>query len=132
MAAYAAEVKVGPSPEWMKNVLETCGLRPINNVVDIMNYVMLETGQPLHAFDADKVSGGLVARRAKNKESIITIDNQNFELDNNILVIADAKNVLAIAGIKGGKLSEISAKTKEFWWRPLILTAPPFIRHPPH
>ena len=112
LAAYAAEVKVGPSPEWMKNVLETCGLRPINNVVDIMNYVMLETGQPLHAFDADKVSGGLVARRAKNKESIITIDNQDFELDNNILVIADAKNVLAIAGIKGGKLSEISAKTK--------------------
>ena len=112
LAAYVSEVKIGPSPEWLKNNLETCGLRSINNVVDIMNYVMLEIGQPLHAFDADKVSGGLIARRAKNKESITTIDNQNFELDNNTLVIADAKNVLAIAGIKGGKLSEISAKTK--------------------
>lgn len=112
LAAYVNEVKVGPSPKWLKDVLETCGLRSINNVVDIMNYVMLEIGQPLHAFDADKVSGGLVIRRAQKGESIITIDNQKFNLDSEVLVIADARQPLAIAGIKGGKSSEVTSGTK--------------------
>ncbi|NCN52882.1 phenylalanine--tRNA ligase subunit beta [Candidatus Wolfebacteria bacterium] len=111
LATYVTDVKVGPSPDWLKEVLKACGLRPINNVVDIMNYVMLEMGQPLHAFDADKVSGGLVVRNAKEKESIDTIDSQKFELNKDMLVIADAKKALAIAGIKGGKSSEVGDKT---------------------
>ncbi len=110
-ATYVTNVKVGPSPEWLKDVLETCGLRSINNVVDIMNYVMLETGQPLHAFDADRVRGGLIIRRAKKDEEIETIDNNKFKLSEDILVIADEDRPLAIAGIKGGKHSEVSIKT---------------------
>lgn len=117
MGAYVAGVKVGPSPKWLKEVLEVCGLRSINNVVDIMNYAMLETGQPLHAFDADKLKGGIVVRRARKGEKIETIpdrtsDNQKFILDKETLVIADAKQALAIAGIKGGKFTEITKKTK--------------------
>lgn len=110
-ATYVADVKVGPSPEWLKDALETSGLRSINNVVDIMNYVMLEVGQPLHAFDADKVVGGIIVRRAKNEEEIETIDGNKFKLPQDILVIADEDHPLAIAGIKGGKYSEVSLKT---------------------
>jgi len=110
-ATYVTDVKVGPSPEWLKDVLETSGLRSINNVVDIMNYVMLEIGQPLHAFDADKVIGGIIVRRAKNGEEIETIDNNKFKLSEDTLVIADENRPLAIAGIKGGKYSEVSLKT---------------------
>ncbi len=112
LAAYADKVKIGPSPTWLKEVLASCGLRSINNVVDIMNYVMIETGQPLHAFDADKVKGGLIIRNAKKGESIETIDNQRFNLDEGVLVIADSDKPLAIAGIKGGKSSEVSNSTK--------------------
>ncbi|MEK7463224.1 MAG: phenylalanine--tRNA ligase subunit beta [Patescibacteria group bacterium] len=110
-ATYVTDVKVGPSPEWLKDVLEISGLRSINNVVDIMNYVMLEVGQPLHAFDADKVIGGIIIRRAKNGEEIETIDSNKFKLSEDILVIADEDRPLAIAGIKGGKYSEVSLKT---------------------
>ncbi|TSC96097.1 MAG: phenylalanyl-tRNA synthetase beta chain [Parcubacteria group bacterium Athens0714_26] len=112
MATYATNVKIGPSPKWLKDVLETCGLRPINNVVDIMNYVMLETGQPLHAFDADKIKGGIIVRRAAEKEKFETIDEKQYVLNKNILVIADDERPLAIAGIKGGKSSEVSMKTR--------------------
>jgi phenylalanyl-tRNA synthetase beta chain len=110
-ATYVTNVKVGPSPEWLKDVLETSGLRSINNVVDIMNYVMIEVGQPLHAFDADKVRGGIIVRRAKNGEEIETIDGNKFKLSEDNLVIADEDRSLAIAGIKGGKYSEVSLKT---------------------
>ena len=110
-ATYVSDVKIGSSPEWLKSALEVCGLRSINNVVDIMNYVMLETGQPLHAFDADKLRGGIIVRRAKHGEEIETIDNNKFKLDNDVLVIADEDRPLAIAGIKGGKYSEVSGKT---------------------
>lgn len=110
--AYADNIKIGPSPAWLKEALESCGLRSINNVVDIMNFVMLEVGQPLHAFDADKVKGGLIVRNAKKGESIETIDNQKFNLDEDVLVISDTDKVLAIAGIKGGKTSEVSNSTK--------------------
>jgi len=79
-----------------------CGLRPINNVVDIMNYAMLETGQPLHAFDFDKIKS-IVVRRSKKGEKITTLDDKDFDLDENVLLIADGENPLAIAGIKGGK-----------------------------
>lgn len=110
-ATFVTDVKVGSSPEWLKDVLETSGLRSINNVVDIMNYVMLEVGQPLHAFDADKVKGGIIVRRAKNGEEIETIDSNKLKLSEDILVIADEDRPLAIAGIKGGKYSEVSLKT---------------------
>src|SRR6056297_3171524 len=101
---YFENVEVGESPEWIKEVLKDCGLRPINNVVDVMNYVMLETGQPLHAFDYDKIEGKkIVVRNAKEGESMTSIEGIDYDLDPSVLVIADEKKPLAIAGIKGGK-----------------------------
>jgi phenylalanyl-tRNA synthetase beta chain len=106
-------VKVGTSPKWLKERLKICGLRPINNIVDIANYVMLETGQPLHAFDGEKLEGEkIIVRFAKNREKIVTLDEDVFDLGPNILVIADEKKPVAIAGIKGGKIPEIDKKTK--------------------
>lgn len=112
LATYVSNVKVGSSPAWMKDALESCGLRSINNVVDTMNYVMLELGQPLHAFDADAISGGVVARRAHKNEQLETIDEKQLMLSSEQLVIADADKPLAVAGIKGGKQSEVTGKTK--------------------
>ncbi|MEK7464314.1 MAG: phenylalanine--tRNA ligase subunit beta [Patescibacteria group bacterium] len=112
-AQYFSGLKVSPSPNWIQDILRDCGLRPINNVVDIMNYVMLEVGQPLHAFDADKIGGGkIIVRRAKNKEGITSIDGNKYVLTSDMLVISDAKNAMAVAGIKGGRGSEVSSKTK--------------------
>ncbi|MCK4454053.1 phenylalanine--tRNA ligase subunit beta [Candidatus Parcubacteria bacterium] len=112
-AKVITDVKVGDSPKWIKERLEVCGLQPINNVVDIANYMMLETGQPLHAFDFDKLEGKkIIVRFAKQGEKIITLDNQKFDLNKNILIIADSKQPLAIAGIKGGKKAEIDKNTK--------------------
>lgn len=106
----------GKSPTWIKKVLLDCGLRPINAVVDIMNYAMLETGQPLHAFDYDKLHGKnvpeIIVRRAKKREKLATLDNRDCDLGPDILIIADAENPLAIAGIKGGKAAEVDGKTK--------------------
>lgn len=124
LAAYAENIKVGPSPKWLKDVLEECGIRSINNVVDIMNYVMLEIGQPLHAFDAEKLNGGITVRKAKKGEKIALRQAQDnaepsrsietiLNLNSDVLVIADSKQPQAIAGIKGGKLSEISLGTKK-------------------
>jgi len=105
-------VKVGPSPQYIRKILKVCGLRPINNIVDIMNYVMLETGQPLHAFDGEKLEGKkIIVRFAKNGEKIITLDGEKYDLDNEVLVIADVEKPVAIAGIKGGKFPEIDEKT---------------------
>ncbi|MEK9153345.1 MAG: phenylalanine--tRNA ligase subunit beta [Patescibacteria group bacterium] len=108
-------VKVGASPQWLKSRLEACGLQAINNIVDITNYVMLETGQPLHAFDADKIGGQIIVRRAKKGELIKTLDKEktNIILDENVLVIASQKEPLAIAGIKGGLNSGITEQTKD-------------------
>ena len=118
-------VKIGNSPEWIKARLKICGLRPINNIVDIANYVMLETGQPLHAFDGEKLDGNpegvasrpygagkIIVRFAKEGEKITTLDGEKYDLDDDVLVIADSKKPVAIAGIKGGKLPEIDKKTK--------------------
>lgn len=112
-AKVVDNIKVGPSPNWIKKRLEVCGLQPINNIVDIVNYVMLETGQPLHAFDLDKIEGKkLIVRFAKKGEKITTLDEQNFDLKENILVIADSKKPVAIAGLKGGKETGIDKETK--------------------
>lgn len=103
-------VKVGASPKHIKDRLLACGLDPINNIVDAANYVMLETGQPMHVFDYDKVDR-IIVRRAK-KESIIGLDDNKHQLDPSILVIADSKKPIAIAGIKGGKDTGVDKKTK--------------------
>jgi phenylalanyl-tRNA synthetase beta chain len=100
------------SPEWLKNRLEAIGARSINGIVDAANYSMFDTGQPLHAFDADKVVGGIVVRLAKEGESIDTLSGQNIKLKPHQLVIADDEGPLAIAGIKGGKKAEVISDTK--------------------
>jgi len=112
-ARVVTDVKVFPSPKWIRERLKVCGLRPINNIVDIANYVMLETGQPLHAFDGEKLAGKkIIVRFAKKRERIVTLDEEKYDLNEDILVIADEKKPVAIAGIKGGKLPEIDNKTK--------------------
>lgn len=107
------DVKVKSSPNWIQERLKACNLRPINNIVDAANYVMLETGQPLHAFDLEKLKEKkIIVRFAKKGEKILTLDGEKYSLDENILVIADKKDPVAIAGIKGGKIAEIDKKTK--------------------
>lgn len=105
-------VKVKESPKWSKERLEAIGQKAINNIVDATNFVMFETGQPLHAFDADKVEGKIFIRKAKKGEKITTLDNQEIILNESVLIIADEKSPLAIAGIKGGKKAEITKETK--------------------
>jgi len=105
-------IKIGPSPSWMKRRLELCGTRSINNVVDATNYVMLELGQPLHAFDLTKISGGkIVVRRAGGDREFVTLDNEKRALAPDDLLIADGEKPLAIAGIMGGLNSEVSDST---------------------
>ncbi len=107
-----ADVRVGPSPQWMQDRLTACGVRPINNIVDITNYVMLELGQPMHAFDLDKMRGGkVIVRRAKAGERMTTLDGKQRTLSAEMLVIADAENAEDIGGVMGGANSEISAQT---------------------
>lgn len=111
--ACVLDVEIGESPQWIKNRLYAVGLRPINNVVDVTNYVMLEYGQPLHAFDYRSVFGKeIIVRIAKKAEKIITLDKVKRILDKSMLVIADAKKPIALAGIMGGLSSEVSSKTK--------------------
>lgn len=105
-------ITVAASPDWLKNKLETLGQRSINNMVDLTNYFMLETGQPLHVFDADKVKGDIIIRRARTGESVTTLDGKVIELDPSIMVIADDEGPLDLAGIKGGKKAELTMDTK--------------------
>lgn len=106
-------VRVAPSPDWLKRHLESVGSRAINNIVDITNFCLFETGQPLHAFDFDRLRGGkILVRRAKPGESIVTLDGVERKLDSSILVIADAQRPVAIAGIMGGKETEATSETK--------------------
>lgn len=112
-ARVVTGLKIGPSPKWIQNRLKVLGLKPINNVVDITNLVMLETGQPLHAFDRDKIADyKIIVRRAKEREKIATLDDEKYTLDKKVLLIADSEEPLGIAGIKGGKKAEITKKTK--------------------
>jgi phenylalanyl-tRNA synthetase beta chain len=107
-------VKVGPSPSWMAQRLEAAGVRSINNIVDITNYVLLESGQPLHAFDARLLRGRkIVVRRANPGEKIVAIDGKEYGLTKENLVIADAERAVAIAGVMGGKDSEITNGTAD-------------------
>ena len=112
IARVVKNVKVGPSPKWMVRRLNACGVRSINNIVDITNYVMLEMGQPMHAFDINSIEGKhITVRRAKNNEKITTLDKQERILDENDLVISDEKKAVAIAGVMGGLNSEIESDT---------------------
>lgn len=116
-AKVVAGLKVGPSPKWMQERLAACGLRAINNIVDATNYVMLETGQPLHAFDWDKLAAGrgkakkIIVRYAADGEVIEALGDKKYQLTPAMLLITDEAGPLAIAGIKGGKRAEISQET---------------------
>jgi len=106
-------VKIGPSPKWLRQRLRANGVRPINNIVDITNYVMLEYGQPMHAFDYACLGGGqIIVRRTEGDESCVTLDGQTRKLKDGTLVIADAVKPVAIAGVMGGENSEITENTK--------------------
>ena len=106
-------VTIGPSPEWMQKRLKCIGLRPVNNVVDVTNYVMMETGQPVHAFDLDKLSDQkIVVRKAKSGEEIVLINGARRALFHDMLVIADGKKPIAVAGIMGGKETEVTDSTR--------------------
>lgn len=117
-------VKIGPSPSWLQARLEAVGLRPINNVVDVTNFVLLETGQPLHAFDSAKISGETIRiREAQEGESITTLDEVERQLDNSMMVIADSEKPLVVAGIMGSVDAEVDENTTELvlesaWFHP--------------
>jgi len=107
-------VKIGPSPEWMKNKLRAAGIRPISNIVDITNFVMLELGQPMHAFDLRQVDGKqIIVRRAQKGEVLTTLDGQERNLTTEMLVIADKSKAVAVAGVMGGGNSEIADDTTD-------------------
>ncbi len=113
IARVVKNVKIAPSPEWLVRRLNACGIRSINNIVDITNYVMLEMGQPMHAFDINSIEGKhITIRRAKNGEKITTLDEEERSLDENDLVIADETKPVAIAGVMGGMNSEIEKDTE--------------------
>lgn len=114
---YAArEVKgvtIAESPQWLKNILIAEGVRPINNIVDVTNYVMLEIGQPLHAFDAKKLGNSIVVRQAENGEEMVTLDDVTRTLDSSMMVITDGQVPVAIAGVMGGANTEVDQSTKD-------------------
>ena len=112
-ARLVKNIKLAPSPEWMQRRLAASGIRPINNIVDITNYVMEEYGQPMHAYDYDTLAGGkIIVRRAEEGEEFVTLDGQTRKLDPSILMICDAEKSVGIAGIMGGENSKITDDVK--------------------
>ena len=112
-ARVCKNIKIGPSPEWMQRRLAASGIRPINNLVDITNYVMEEYGQPMHAYDLSTIAGGqIIVRRAKDGDEFVTLDGQTRKLDNNVLMICDAEKEIGVAGIMGGENSMITDEVK--------------------
>lgn len=134
---YAAQVirgvTIGASPAWLKARLTHAGMRPISNVVDVTNYVMLAWGQPLHAFDAGKIKGGrLIARRAKDGERIVTLDGVERNLDGEMLVIADVERPLVIAGVFGSQDAEIDEHTTDIVLEAANFSGPSILRTEMH
>ena len=118
-------VTIEPSPLWMQNRLRNSGIRPINNVVDVTNYVMLELGQPMHAYDYDCVADHtLIARRAKAGETLTTLDGNERELDESMLIIADTKGPIGVAGVMGGLTSEVTDKTTNVLFEAAVFNGP--------
>lgn len=114
LARVVKDIRIQPSPQWMRRRLAAAGVRPINNIVDITNYVMLELGQPMHAFDLDKVEGRkIIVRNALPGETLVTLDDKMRELTPDMLVIADANKPIALAGVMGGANSEITEGTRQ-------------------
>ncbi|MCQ9206926.1 MAG: phenylalanine--tRNA ligase subunit beta [Omnitrophica bacterium] len=111
-ARVIRDVEVGPSPDWLRERIISAGLRPVNNIVDITNFVLLETGQPLHAFDLDRINGAISVRCARKGERIITIDNVPRTCEEGMLVIADESAPVAIAGVMGGLQAEVNDMTR--------------------
>ncbi|HEX6174520.1 MAG TPA: phenylalanine--tRNA ligase subunit beta, partial [Candidatus Binatia bacterium] len=112
-AMVVENVRIGQSPKWMQQRLEACGFRPLNNVVDVTNYVMVEIGQPLHAFDLDRLtSGQIVIRQSSGDKEFVALDNVKRELADGDLLICDGDTPIALAGIMGGKNSEVTAATR--------------------
>ncbi len=112
IAIEMKDVKVGPSPDWLRDAIEAVGVRSINNVVDATNLILLDDGQPVHAYDKDKIDGGIVVRMAHEGEQIITLSKEEKKLQTTDLLIADYLGPLAIAGVKGGTSAEITEATK--------------------
>lgn len=118
-------VTIEPSPLWMQNRLRNSGIRPINNVVDVTNYVMLELGQPMHAYDYDCVADHtLIARRAKTGETLTTLDGNERELNESMLIIADTKGPIGVAGVMGGLTSEVTDKTTNVLFEAAVFNGP--------
>ena len=118
-------VTIEPSPLWMQNRLRNSGIRPINNVVDVTNYVMLELGQPMHAYDYDCVADNtLIARRAKAGETLTTLDGNERELNESMLIIADTKGPIGVAGVMGGLTSEVTDKTTNVLFEAAVFNGP--------
>jgi phenylalanyl-tRNA synthetase beta chain len=111
-ARYIDSVKVGPSPQWLREKIESVGIRSISNIVDISNFVMLELGQPTHAFDADKLRGGINVRLAQNGEKFIALDGKTYSLKPENLVVADQERAVGIAGVMGGEETGVTESTK--------------------
>lgn len=112
LAKMVKDVKIGPSPSWMQERLKAAGLRPISNVVDVTNFVMLEMGQPLHAFDYETIKEGkIIVRKAKAGEVMVSLDGATRTLDEEMLVIADSQDPMAIAGVMGGEVTEVTDQT---------------------
>ena len=116
MGRMVKNLRIAPSPDWMQKAIIAAGMRPINNIVDITNFVMLETGQPMHAFNYNEIAGRkIIVRNAKEGEKIVTIDGSEFNLTPDMLVIADGERPSCLAGIMGGKESEIEADTTDLF-----------------
>jgi phenylalanyl-tRNA synthetase beta chain len=124
IGSVISNVKIRPSPGWLAGALEKSGIRPVNNVVDITNYVMIELGQPLHAFDITKFSSKkIVVRKAFDSEKITILDGKKYKLDSEMLVIADSEKPVAIAGVMGGEYSGVDEKTETIFLESAVFDA---------